>query len=95
MKSTFTPRDLPLALLFDGGSLIGPFCIHCGGPSVYHSATGLCPRRGNPLWPAPICTCHAVFVGDGVPKPRSQVTVRVPGQGLQVVQLNEKGQIKR
>lgn len=60
MNSTFSPRDLPSAIMLrDEHAVFGPFCIHCGAPQVEHeSGSQRCPAVVSPMYPLPICGCH-------------------------------------
>lgn len=60
MKSTFSPRPLPEAIMIrDEATVLGPFCIHCGAPKGEHlPEDSRCPRVVSSLYPLPSCSCH-------------------------------------
>jgi hypothetical protein len=62
MRSTFTPRDYPQAIMLrDEAELFGPFCVHCGETLDRHSRRGShCPSSSRIIVPPPACQCHGV-----------------------------------
>lgn len=60
MRSTYDPLPLPQVISFHNGSIIGPFCRHCGWRDEDHQTrTRRCPAVANGVI-GPRCACHGV-----------------------------------
>lgn len=51
--------NLPTAIMFMDGDVVGPFCRHCGWPRSMHGPNLECRAYPNGVLP-PSCDCHEV-----------------------------------
>lgn len=93
MRCTYSPRPFPEAIMYDNGTVLGPFCAHCGGPSNAHGPNDRCPRQVGGMWPPPSCPCHAVTTARS-PKPGEPIRV-VGADGSHWTTINENGKALR